>query len=239
MRLPRAPHSWRLSPRRAIAVQRELAARVSRESTGSPIRFVAGLDAAFPPDQRLCIAGVVLWDATEHRVIGSHTATRRLWFPYVPGLLSFREAPALLAALRKLKHPPDALLCDGQGLAHPRRFGIACHVGLICDLPSVGCAKSRLIGEFAPPGNQRGDSSPLSVRNELVGEVLRTQTGIRPLFVSIGHRIDLPGARELVLRCAIRHRLPEPTRLAARLVAAARKQAAPAGAGGTYSTPTR
>lgn len=184
---------------------------------------MAGLDAAFSTDGRHCIAGVVLWDSNDHKVVEEHVALRPLVFPYIPGLLSFREVPALLAALRKLRRPPDLLMCDGQGFAHPRRFGIACHVGVICDLPSIGCAKSRLVGTHEEVPSKRGSHVPLLDRDELVGEVVRTQAGINPLFVSIGHQVSLTQARKFVMDCATRFRLPEPTRLADRLVARAKR----------------
>lgn len=224
MKLPPPLHGWRLSPRQAMRIQAQLAARVSQTPPAGPLRRVAGLDAAFSADERLCVAGVVLWDRETGRVLETHTVTARLRFPYIPGLLSFREVPALLAALRRLRHPPDVLLCDGQGLAHPRRFGLASHLGVWCDLPAVGCAKSRLLGTFPPPGRTRGARSALWDGGERVGTVLRTRTGVRPVFVSIGHRMDLPTAEQLVLQCAVRYRLPEPTRLADRLVAAAKRQ---------------
>ena len=141
----------------------------------------------------------------------------------MPGLLSFREAPALLAVLRKLEAEPDAMLIDGHGLAHPRRFGIACHVGLIADLPSVGCAKSRLVGEHEEPAMTRGSRRPLLHQGETIGSVLRTRSATKPVYTSIGHRIDLAAAVRLTLLCGAGHRLPEPTHLADRLVAAARK----------------
>lgn len=220
MKLPRVPHRWGLSPARAIRVQRRLAGLVQEAPAAGPLRFVAGLDAAFSRDGRRCLAVAVLWDREARAVIEVTTASRPLRFPYVPGLLSFREAPALLAALRKLRHPADVLLCDGQGRAHPRRFGIACHLGVLCDLPAVGCAKSRLVGEAAMPGAERGSWTPLLAGGETVGCLLRTRPAGRPLFVSVGHRLSLPQARELVLDCGSGFRLPEPTRQADRLVAA-------------------
>ncbi len=224
MKIPAAPHPWRLSPRAAIALQKELASRVRVIRPAGELRFVAGLDAAFSADGQRCLAAVVLWDARAQRVVEQHTASARLTFPYIPGLLSFREAPALLAALRKLKQTPDALMCDGQGIAHPRRLGIASHVGIICGLPTIGCAKSRLCGVESEPARQRGSWTPLMDGEEQVGAVLRTQGGVKPLYVSIGHLCDLPVARELVLSCATRYRLPEPTRLADRLVAAVKRE---------------
>jgi deoxyribonuclease V len=222
MKLPRAPHRWNVSPREAATIQRELAASVARTPLARRPRVVAGVDAAFTRDGECCIAGVVLWDRREQRTLEQHVALRPLTFPYVPGLLSFREAPAVLAALRKLRREPDALICDGQGLAHPRRFGLACHVGVLSCLPTVGCAKSRLVGSHVEPGRRRGSRTPLTDGRERIGTVLRTRDGVRPLFVSIGHRVDLAAAVRLVLDCAVRYRLPEPTRLADRLVAQAR-----------------
>jgi deoxyribonuclease V len=150
-------------------------------------------------------------------------AVRPLRLPYVPGLLSFREDPAVLAALRRLRATPDVLLYDGHGLAHPRRFGVACHIGLIVDRPAIGCAKSRLVGMHREPGWRRGSAAPLLDGGEVIGSVLRTRDGVRPVFVSVGHRIDLRTARRIVLACALRHRLPEPTRLADQLVGAAKR----------------
>jgi deoxyribonuclease V len=227
MKLPRPLHSWQLTPAQASALQRRLARRVVPHDSPEPLRYVAGLDAAFSPDGRWCLAGVVLWDLDRAVVVETHLARRRLRFPYVPGLLSFREAPALLAALRRLRHPPDVLLCDGQGVAHPRRFGIASHLGVWLDLPAVGCAKSRLTGTHQEPGSTRGASTALHDGSERIGTVLRTQPGCNPLFVSVGHRISLAQAEELVLRAGGKHRLPEPTHRADRLVAAARSAMSP------------
>jgi deoxyribonuclease V len=219
MRLAKAPHRWNLSPREAIRVQRDLAAKLDFSPPRTPIRTVAGLDAAFSRDGGDCIGGVVLWDVEQRVVLESHSARRALRFPYVPGLLSFREAPALLAALAKLTQRPDAILCDGQGYAHPRRLGIACHIGIVADLPSAGCAKSRLVGEHREPAARRGSRARLTDRGEVIGCVLRTRDGVKPVYVSTGHHMNLATAEKLVLRCAIGYRLPEPTRLADRLVA--------------------
>jgi deoxyribonuclease V len=142
---------------------------------------------------------------------------RKTRFPYVPGYLSFREAPAALAAMRRLRRDPDLIVCDGQGFAHPRRFGLACHLGLLANLPSIGVAKSRLIGEHAVLGSQRGEWVPLVDDGERIGVVLRTRTGVRPVYVSVGHRISLETAIDYVLRCTTRYRLPETTRQAHRL----------------------
>lgn len=223
MKLPRVPHPWRLSPARAVAVQRRLAARVRVEPPPGPWRLVAGLDAAFSDDEQFCLAAAVVWDRREGRVVAVATARRPVHFPYVPGLLSFREAPALLAALRRLECAPEVLLCDGQGLAHPRRFGIACHLGVLCDLPAVGCAKSRLVGEHTVLPAAAGARADLVLEGEVVGAVVRTRAGVRPVYVSVGHRCDLESAVALVLTCAQGRRLPEPTRLADRCVAALKR----------------
>jgi deoxyribonuclease V len=223
MDVPRAPHLWSVTPRQARAIQQRLASRVRQVPLVGMPRVVAGLDAAFSLDDRHCAAAAVAWDLREQRVLEQHLTVRPLTFPYVPGLLSFREGPALLAALRKLRAAPDVLLCDGHGFAHPRRFGIACHVGVIVNRPTIGCAKSRLIGAHRQPASRRGAVASLYDDGEVIGSVLRTQNGINPVFVSIGHRIDLPGARRIVLACAIRHRIPEPIRLADHLVGAARR----------------
>lgn len=234
MKVPPAPHPWAVSPARAIAIQKRLAGEVRQTPHAGPVRHVAGIDAAFSIDGGHCIAGAVVWDCTDKRVVEWSVARRPLRFPYVPGLLSFREAPAVLAALRGLSGEPDALICDAQGLAHPRRFGLACHVGLIVGRPTVGCAKSLLVGRFRPPGPARGSRSALLHDGERVGTVLRTRERVRPVFVSVGHAIDLRSAERLVLRCSAGYRLPEPTRLADRLVAAEKK-----GRGWRPSSPSR
>lgn len=205
-------HRWDLTPPQAAALQRELARRVRIRPLPPGVRRIVGLDAAFTPEE--CVAAAVLWDLERREVLEQSVARRPVRFPYIPGLLSFREAPALLAALEKLKGVPDVLLCDGQGRAHPRRFGIACHLGVLTDLPAVGCAKSLLVGEYREPATRRGSRAALMDRGERIGTVLRTRDGVRPVFVSVGHRADLVTAEDVVLRCALRYRLPEPTRLA-------------------------
>jgi len=219
MKIPRLPHRWPSTAREALLVQHRLLGLVSIRPLRHRISIIAGLDAAFSQDGRECIAGVVLWDVERQTVLERQIARRPLTFPYVPGLLSFREGPALLAAMRKLRRTPDAIMCDGQGIAHPRRFGIACHLGVLCQLPSIGCAKSRLTGEYKEPGPRRGDSAPLTDGDDVIGAVLRTKDHTRAVFVSIGHRVDLPGAVHAVLSCDMGFRLPEPTRLADILVA--------------------
>jgi deoxyribonuclease V len=183
---------------------------------------VAGTDCAVSRDGRACFAAVVSYDLRRGDVVEQQVARTPLRFPYVPGLLSFRETPALLAALRKLRQVPDVLLCDAHGLAHPRRFGLACHLGVIAGLSTVGCAKSRLVGRHTEPGVRRGCRRTLIDRGERVGSVIRTRDGVKPLYVSIGHGIDLALAERVVLACSVRYRLPEPQRLAHSLAARAR-----------------
>jgi deoxyribonuclease V len=223
MRLSPRLYRWDVSPSEAITIQRKLSSRVEISKLCDPARYIAGLDAAFTPDEKWCVAALVLWDMRCRAIVEQHVARCRRTFPYIPGLLSFREAPALLAALKKLHTKPDVLMCDGQGLAHPRRFGIACHVGLLMGLPSIGCAKSILVGKHGELKPARGSKVPLEDRGERIGTVLRTRDDVNPVYVSVGHRIDLPAAEKIVLECAIRHRLPEPVRLADQLSKVAKK----------------
>ena len=218
MRLPPPIHRWLMSPKAAIRLQERLAGRIRVEALRNRIRLVAGVDVAFSPDGERCLAGVVVYDLRAAAVIEEQMAWRRVRFPYVPGLLSFREAPATLAAIRKLRCEPGVFLFDAQGLAHPRRLGLASHVGLLMDQPAVGCAKSLLCGEFEGPPLEAGRFSPLIHRGETVGAALRTRDGINPVFVSIGHRVTLADAIRIVMRCLTRYRLPEPARLAHQLV---------------------
>ena len=214
MRLPPPIHRWDLSPRRAVALQLRLLQRVREEPLESDPRLIAGLDAAFSPDNDWCLGAVVVWDRLTGEVVEQQMAARPLRFPYVPGLLSFREAPALLAALRRLRVRPDLLICDGQGRAHPRRFGLACHVGVLIDLPVFGCAKSILVGEVSQLGSARGAMSDLEYQGQVIGRAVRTRDRVRPVYVSVGHRVTLEDAVRWTLACAVRFRLPEPIRLA-------------------------
>jgi deoxyribonuclease V len=177
-------------------------------------RFVAGADAAFSADRKFVYAAAVVYDRIDQRIIEVAHAVQEVTAPYIPGFLSFREGPALHAAISALSHGFGAICLDGQGYAHPRRCGLAAHVSIESDVPGVGVAKSRLIGTFDPPGSAAGAASPLMDDGEQVGVVLRTRTGTRPLFVSVGHRVDLSSAVRLVLACCTRYRLPEPTRQA-------------------------
>lgn len=181
-------------------------------------RTIAGVDVSFDKHDPLLHAGVVVLDAASLETVEEVAVSREVDFPYVPGYLSFREIPPLLAAFELLRSVPEVILCDGHGRAHPRRFGLACHLGLILGVPSIGCAKSRLVGEHREPGPKRGASVRLLHEGELIGRVLRTRRGVKPIYVSIGHRVSLETACKLALRCAPRFRLPEPIRRAHRLV---------------------
>lgn len=194
--------------------------RVRLEPAALPDR-IAGIDCAFLDESIIAVA--VAWDLVGRKVVETRGARAPLTFPYVPGLLSFREVPVMLAALRRLKTPVEGILCDGQGIAHPRRFGLASHLGLIVGLPTVGCAKSRLCGTHRAPGKRRGSLAPLLDGNERIGSVLRTRDGVRPVYVSPGHLCDHESSVAWVLACGAGFRLPEPTRLADRLVARYKK----------------
>lgn len=218
MNLPRALHRWDVSPARAIALQESLARRVRVEALPRPAALVAGGDAAFADNGRVIVAGWVVWDVRRGAIVEEVVVRRPVRFPYIPGLLSFRETPALLAAARRLKTIPDVFMLDGQGLAHPRRFGLACHFGLLADRPTLGCAKTRLCGLHDTPARAVGAGKPLRDGAEVIGRVVRMQRDTKPVYISIGHRITLDDAVATALRCAGRHRLPEPTRLADALV---------------------
>lgn len=210
----RALHAWNLSPREAALLQTRLAERVSLHAFPGPVRRIAGADVSYDPDTERFYAAFVLlrWPGLVLLSIGR--ARGRTSFPYVPGLLSFREVPPLLRAYRKLPLKPDLVLCDGQGLAHPRLFGLACHLGLLLGVPTLGCAKSILVGEHAAVAPRRGGRAPLRYRGRRVGTAVRTREGVRPVFVSPGHLTSIGQAATWVLRCARGYRIPEPIRLA-------------------------
>ncbi len=195
-----------------MRLQEELRARVEKRDRFGPIRFVAGADLAFDPETNVAFAGVIVYRFPEMQEVERRMARRELRFPYVPGLLSFRESPVLLAALAELQTEPDLLLIDGHGYAHPRRFGIACHLGVLLDAPTIGCAKSLLVGEHAEPGARAGSTTPLLLEGERVGVVLRTRDRVKPLYVTVGHRVSLDSAVRLVRQCVDGFRIPKPTR---------------------------
>jgi deoxyribonuclease V len=208
-------HGWDLSCLEAIALQKELAGKISlQDELPSFPETVAGVDVSYQRHGELFFAAVVVLRLADLTVVEEVTSCRRTTFPYVPGLLSFRELPVVLDAFRRLQQAPDAVLVDGQGIAHPRRLGLASHLGLWLDLPTIGCAKSRLCGDHGAVGSQRGDRVPLLLDGDEIGAVLTTRSGVKPLYISPGHRISVTSAAELILCCGGRYRLPEPTRRA-------------------------
>lgn len=210
-------HPWDLTPKEAIALQKQLREYVRVEDDYGEIRTVAGVDVGFEKHNSITRAAIAVLDYPSLELKISAIARQPTRFPYVPGLLSFREIPAVLEALQQLDELPDLLLCDGQGIAHPRRLGIATHLGLLLDRPTIGVGKSRLLGTYEEPGMEKGQWSPLFDKGEAIGCVLRSRTGVKPLYISPGHRIGLNSAREWVMRCLTRYRLPETTRWAHRL----------------------
>ena len=209
-------HSWNVSTREARDIQLRLRDRLQPIWDGRKVSTVAGADVGFP-DKNTVLATVVVLSFPELEVLESSLSTQDCTFPYVPGLLTFREAPGLLSALENIETAPDVLLCDGQGIAHQRRMGLAAHVGLLLDIPVIGCAKSVLCGTFDEPGERRGDYSYMFDKGEIVGAAVRTRDRVKPVYVSTGNRIDLTTAIDLVLRCSPKYRIPRPLRLAHRL----------------------
>jgi deoxyribonuclease V len=202
---------------RAQALQARLRRRVRTSGGPRRVRLVAGADLAYLGDGSRAWAAVVLWSPADGAVVETVTVSGRPGFPYVPGYLSFREGPLLLRAFKRLQRVPDLVLFDGQGIAHPRGLGLAAHLGVLLDLPSVGCAKSRLVGEHDEPGPHRGDWAPLLLEGRRVGAVLRTRESVKPLWISPGHRMGIPQAVRWALACC-RTRVPEPIRLAEQAV---------------------
>jgi len=218
-----APHRWDVGYAEARRLQSEMARRVRLRDEPRPPAIIAGVDVAFDRDGRRALACAVSFTFPGLVELECSDGQAPLLFPYVPGLLSFREGPAVLDALEGLRHRPDLLIFDGQGIAHPRRFGLAAHPGVVTDVPSIGAAKRRLVGEHGPVGAARGSTASLLLDGEEVGRVVRTRTDVRPLYVSPGHRTTVAGAAALVLACCTRFRLPEPTRAADRRVTLLRK----------------
>jgi deoxyribonuclease V len=211
-------HDWPTTLEEAQAIQQRLRAQVIAHDDFDEVRAVAGVDAGYEGDpqagQAIARAAVVVLGYPSLQPLDDVVARRPAPFPYVPGFLSFREAPAVLAALSELRVRPDLLICDGHGIAHPRRLGIATHVGLLASLPSIGCAKSLLVGRHDAVPDVRGAYVPLTHRGEQIGVVLRTRVGVKPIYVSVGHRVSLPSAIRFVMSCVTKYRLPETTRAA-------------------------
>lgn len=211
-------HAWSLTVEEAIAIQEQLRSEIiTSDNFKEPVKYVAGVDMGFEAQGTISRAAVAVLSFPDLQLQESAIARRPTSFPYIPGFLSFREIPAVLNALEKLKTIPDLILCDGQGIAHPRRFGIACHLGLLVNMPTIGVAKSLLVGKHEEVPEQKGSWQPLHHRGETIGAVLRTRTGTKPLYISSGHRVSLPTAIEYVLRCTPKYRLPETTRIADKL----------------------
>lgn len=229
-------HAWDLSPTEAVELQKRLREQVRAEPLKRDVQTVAGCDVSFNKFSEIVYAGIVVLRLPDLEIIDQATAITRITFPYVPGLLSFRETPALLEAWEKLSTAPDVVMLDGQGIAHPRRFGIACHFGLITELPTLGCAKTVLVGRYDEPGERAGSYSLMTHKGETVGAALRAKDRVAPVYISVGNLIDLPGAIDLALRCVkgyggvreslfesnppskSKYRIPEPTRQAHLLV---------------------
>jgi deoxyribonuclease V len=209
-----ARHSWRVTTAQAIAIQGELAAEVCRVGSVTSPRLIGGVDISVNRWTGTGKGAAVVLSYPDLEIVETKVVTDRIEFPYVPGLLSFREAPLILAALEKITVTPDLIVVDGQGMAHPRRIGLASHLGLFLGVPTIGCAKSRLCGECEEPGSEAGSYAELTDKGEVIGSALRTKAGVKPVYVSIGHMIDLPSAMRWVLACCRGYRLPEPTRLA-------------------------
>ncbi len=207
-------HSWQVSTTQALEIQQRLATQVSKTNGVTAPRFIAGVDISAGRGTGMATGAVVVLQYPELSVVETKIARGKLNFPYIPGLLSFRESPLTLAACQQLTITPDLILVDGQGIAHPRRLGLAAHLGLFLKIPTIGCAKSLLCGRHQAPGTEPGSYAELADRGEVIGAVLRTKPGVKPVYVSIGHRVDLPAAIYWVMQCCHGYRLPEPTRLA-------------------------
>lgn len=216
-------HDWALTPREAVELQKQLRADVRVTPLARSIKTIAGADISFNKFSKTVYAGLVVLALPTLEVIEEVCVVSETAFPYVPGLLSFREAPSVLEAWAKLKTEPDAVMFDGHGVAHPRRIGIASHVGLIIERPTLGCAKSVLVGKYEEPEKERGAWTEMIDKGDVIGAALRTKTNVQPVFVSSGHLIDLAGAINLTLQCDGGYRQPEPTRRAHHLVNALRR----------------
>ncbi len=219
MKIEKARHRWDLTPQQALNLQKKLAHQINIKKSLPPdqIKIVAGADVSTYSQEKLNIAIVVVLSFPDLEIIEKAIAQKEVTFPYVPGLLSFREGPVLLKAFEKVKHKPDLILFDGQGLAHPRRYGLACHIGWWLGIPSIGVAKTRLIGKHKEVGKEKGAWKPLFDHSEQIGSVLRTRDNVKPIYVSPGYQVDHKSARGLTLACTPRYRLPEPIRWAHRL----------------------
>ena len=210
-------HSWVKTVAEAKEIQQQLQPQTITIDSLEEVKYVAGVDIGFEDNYKISKAAVAVFSYPELELVETAIARIPTAFPYVPGYLSFREIPAILAVLPKINHGPNLIMCDGQGLAHPRRFGLACHLGVVLDLPTIGVAKSRLVGEHEEIPIEKGNWKPLIDKDETVGVVLRSRTKVKPIYVSIGHKISLPTAIDYVKGCLTKYRLPETTRQADKL----------------------
>lgn len=217
-------HDWNLTAEEAIALQNRLKSEIITTDQLDTIHHVAGIDVGFEADGTITRAAVAVLSYPQLQLQEQVLARRPTTFPYIPGLLSFREVPAVLEALEQLQITPDLLLCDGQGTAHPRRFGIACHLGLLTELPSIGVGKSLLVGTHAEVPDEKGAWVPLQHKGETIGAVVRSRMGTKPLYISPGHRISLETAIAYVMHCTTKYRLPETTRFAHKLASEMKDQ---------------
>lgn len=213
-------HEWPTRVDQARAIQERLRGLVVKRDAFPRIRRVAGVDIGIDRKAGRAHAAAVVLAYPGCEILEQAVAIRKIRFPYVPGYLSFREIPPIMAALERLSAQPDVIICDGHGIAHPRRFGLACHLGVLTGIATIGAAKSRLTGAYAEPGMSKGDWTFLEDKGETIGAVLRSRARVQPIFVSIGHKVSLPGAIRIVLECCTRYRLPETTRAADRLASA-------------------
>jgi len=215
-------HPWNLQYNEAVKVQQELRARLMLEAPKMDLELIAGADVSYSKGDDVFFSSVVVLEMPGMNIIEEATAEGKMSFPYIPGLLSFREAPILIKAFEKVKSIPDAIIFDGQGTAHPRGVGLASHMGLVLGLPSIGCAKKNLVGNYEPVGSEVGAHTPIVFKGDVVGAALRTKSNVKPVFVSPGHRMDIPSAVEIVMKTCRGYKLPEPTRQAHLLVNRAR-----------------
>ncbi|WP_435237809.1 deoxyribonuclease V [Psychromonas sp. PT13] len=209
---PIITHPWKITEKQALQLQEKLASKVIKKDKHNEIKLIAGVDVAYAKETNKIIAAIIILDAITFDIVETSIAEDIEQFPYIPGLFSFRELPSLIKAFAKLKNIPDLVVCDGQGYAHPRRFGLACHLGVIFDIPTIGCGKNRLLGTHDNVDTERGSIAPLIDNNEVIGNVLRTQNNIKPIYVSIGHKVSLETATRWILKLANHYRLPETTR---------------------------
>lgn len=207
-------HSWEVTVEEAIRIQEDLKHRILIKNTLSKVKTVAGADVSYSKDHRSLSGGIAVLSFPDLKILDKALAFEEVRFPYIPGLFSFREAPVLLQAFQRLKIKPDLILFDGQGIAHPRRFGMASHLGLWLDLPSIGCAKTSLIKDYVLPKSAKGSLTWIYLKGEKVGAVLRTRANVKPIFISPGHRVDLATSIRIVLTTCQKYRIPEPIRIA-------------------------